>query len=95
MSITIRIVEDQPCPKCGATPGHEDPKLDYPNRPKVTGPDNVSWWRCYNPDCIVNYYAPDTGEVEIETLTPKEAKELMARIDKMPIPDIEDIFGGD
>lgn len=56
--IVVRIVKDEPCPKCGAMWGHPDPKLNYPNRPKVD-----DWWRCYNPNCPVDLYRPDTGAV--------------------------------
>ena len=53
----IRIVEDQPCPFCGAK---------FPNRPKVC--DRFGWWwKCYNPDCPVLYYNPSVGLVEMET----------------------------
>ena len=56
---TVQSVSDQPCPRCGARWGHEDPKLDFPNRIKVD-----DFWRCYNPDCEVGYYDPATGEIE-------------------------------
>jgi hypothetical protein len=62
----INVVDDEPCPGCGAVwmspmcdSGHP---LDFPNRPKV---DN--FWKCYNPDCDVAFYCPETGEVELAT----------------------------
>jgi hypothetical protein len=60
--ITLKVVDDQPCPKCGSYWGHPDASLDHPNRPKVEM-EGVWWWRCYAPDCPVNYYDPKTGTV--------------------------------
>jgi hypothetical protein len=91
----IRIVADEACPKCGSIWGHEDEGLNFPNRPKVGDENGVWWWRCYNPDCSVEYYEPDSGEVEEQSLTKDQAQELMRKIDAMPIPDIPDILGGD
>jgi hypothetical protein len=67
LSTVIRIVDDQPCPTCGAswqTPDCDSGPLDWPNRPKVTDADGRSWWRCYNPACDTAMYDPETGEVE-------------------------------
>jgi hypothetical protein len=89
--ITISIVPDEACPKCGAIWGHEDKLLDYPNRPKVGDENGVWWWRCYNPKCPVSYYDPNTGEIEEDEITREQAKELMKQIDSMPIPDIPDL----
>ena len=60
----IKIVDDNPCPVCGAYWGNPDPNLDYPNRAKV-GMDDGWWWKCYNPDCPVNYYNPKNGKTEL------------------------------
>lgn len=60
----IKVVEDQPCPTCGAmwkTPDlDKDDPLDWPNRPKMEE-GGVWWWRCYNPQCSTDYYDPNTG----------------------------------
>ena len=56
--IKVRVVLEEPCPYCGAYWGHPDPKLNYPNRPKV-GDEYGWWWRCYNPRCPVGYYQPE------------------------------------
>jgi len=65
---TIEIVDDQPCPECGAmwmTPDCDSGNpLDFPNRPKVGDEDGTWWWRCYNPACRVGYYEPFSGQVE-------------------------------
>lgn len=85
--VTIYIVDDEACPGCNAIWGHEDESLDYPNRPKVTDEDGLSWWRCYNPDCNVGYYNPETGRKERKATPEEEAvmaeqiKEMMANID--------------
>ena len=63
--ITIKIVNDEACPHCGAFWGNPDKTLDFPNRSKVADDDGVWWWRCYNPACDVGYYEPETGCVEL------------------------------
>jgi hypothetical protein len=59
----IEVVPDEACPDCGAYWGH--PTLNFPNRPKVQD-GQWWWWRCYNPACLVGYYCPETGEVELK-----------------------------
>jgi hypothetical protein len=61
--LTIRIVDEEPCPSCGAKWTNDKGPLDFPNRPKVFD-EHGAWWRCYNPACAVSYYNPDTGEEE-------------------------------
>ena len=95
MKLTLRIVDDQACPECGAIWGHKDEALNFPNRPKITGADNVTWWKCCNPECRVQYYEPKSGEIEDAVLSQEKGRELMAKVDAMDLPDIEDIFGGD
>lgn len=60
-NITITIVPNEygTCPRCGAYAGNPDPKLDFPNRQKVD-----SFWKCYNPECTVGYWDPETGVIE-------------------------------
>ena len=72
--VTINIVDDQSCPMCGARWGHENKRLDFPNRPKVD-----DWWRCYNPDCTCAYYHPETGEIEYE-MSEEESAEMVERV---------------
>ena len=57
--ITITIVDEQGCPGCGA--GDE-----FCNRPKVSLDGTTWFWKCYNPECKVAYYNPDTRMVEFE-----------------------------
>lgn len=64
--ITIVVIPDYPCPKCGSYWGHPDEKLNFPNRSKVALEDGVWWWRCYNPDCSVNYYEPLSNQTSQE-----------------------------
>lgn len=94
----IRIVPDQACPTCGAMYGHTDKKLDFPNRPKVTDKEGVSWWKCCNSECDVGYYEPKSGRVEAK-ITSEQAKELMewvdANFENFEVPDLKDLFGGD
>jgi hypothetical protein len=53
--IRIRIVDEEPCPYCGA---------GFPNRPKV-GDEEGWWWRCYTETCPVGYYLPEKKLVEL------------------------------
>jgi hypothetical protein len=53
--IRIRIVDEEPCPYCGA---------GFPNRPKV-GDEEGWWWRCYTENCPVGYYLPEKRLVEL------------------------------
>lgn len=62
----IKIVSDQPCPKCGSYWGNPNKNLDFPNRPKTCDHLERWWWKCYNPDCKVGYYLPKTGEIELK-----------------------------
>jgi len=62
--VTIKIVDDVPCPECGAYWGNPSEDLNFANRPKVGDENNNWWWRCYNPKCKVSYYCPETGQVE-------------------------------
>lgn len=55
----IKIVNDEACPSCGAYWGHPDPSLDFPNRVKV---DHA--FKCYNPDCALDYYDLTKDQVE-------------------------------
>lgn len=59
--VEFEVVDDEygQCPECGAYWGHEDEDLNYPNREKVD-----RYWKCYNPDCKVGYYHPETGDIE-------------------------------
>lgn len=61
MSLEVMVADDMPCPKCGAYWGHPDAKLNRPNRPKVAAEDGVWWWRCYNEECEVAMYEPESG----------------------------------
>jgi hypothetical protein len=70
--VCIRIVDNEVCPKCRA---------GYPNRPKVGDSQGKWWWKCYNKNCNVSYYLPETGEVELEPSKEKYA-EIMRQIDK-------------
>ena len=58
--IILKVVDSEPCPMCGTT---------HYNRPKVCGHDNLWWWRCYNKECSVDYYQPETGGIEYEQLS--------------------------
>lgn len=49
--IKIVVVAETLCPLCEG--GDE-----FFNRPKVGDEDGSWWWRCYNPDCEVDYYNP-------------------------------------
>jgi hypothetical protein len=80
----IVIVDDEACPECGAMYGHENPAFDFPNRPKV---DNA--WKCYNPECEVAYYLPETGAVEYR-LPPDEEAAMKERIKA----DVENMMKG-
>jgi len=84
--IKIKVVDDEACPACGSRWGHEDPRLDYPNRPKVGDKNNDWWWNCCNPNCKVAYYLPRTGEIELEK-SPEEYQAMLQRIHK----DLEEI----
>jgi hypothetical protein len=72
----IRIVEEQPCPYCGAI---------FPNRPKVHDGEGW-WWRCYTEDCVVRYYQPEHMLVELrgtgETISYEELWRLFGRGEK-------------
>ncbi len=53
----VEVVPAAPCPDCGACADHPVPTLNFPNRPKVE--EGGTWyWRCYNPNCSTEYYAP-------------------------------------
>lgn len=52
--LQFMVVEDEACPGCGS---------GFPNRPKVFD-ESGAWWRCYNDECPVSYYNPETGETE-------------------------------
>jgi hypothetical protein len=66
----IRVVDQENCPRCGG--GSE-----FGNRPKV-GHDDGTWsWKCYNPDCTIGFYNPETGETE--DVPPPEEMERIAR----------------
>lgn len=54
--ITITIVDESRCPGCNG--GDE-----FYNRPKV-GLEDGWWWKCYNPNCKVGYYNPETQMFE-------------------------------
>lgn len=84
ITLTVKVVPDEACPECGAFWGHPDPALDYPNRTKVMDGDGW-WWRCYNPDCRVGYYNPETGGVEHRSsreLEQERADELRVRVQR-------------
>ncbi len=68
----INVVPQENCPRCGG--GDE-----FYNRPKVGQEDGTWSWRCYNPDCDLRYYNPDTGYQEDEP-TPEEEAQLSASI---------------
>lgn len=57
----IEIVNEEACPYCGC----DGTNSEYPNRPKVHD-GAVWWWRCYDPDCRVAYYANEVGGIELE-----------------------------
>lgn len=76
--VTVHIVSDEQCPHCGALWGHDDKALDFPNRPKVYD-EYGEWWRCYNPNCDIGYYNPQTGGIELR-LTPEQEEAQRARI---------------
>jgi hypothetical protein len=80
--IKVRVVSDQACPKCGAIWGHTDKSLDFPNRPKVSDDKGRGWWKCYNPECDVNYYLPETGEVDCTNLTEVDVQRIKKEIDQ-------------
>ena len=61
------------CIHCGAHDEHPNPDLKFPNRQKVD-----DFWKCYNPNCDVGYYQPETGEWE-KRLTAEEEKALNKR----------------
>jgi hypothetical protein len=54
--IEIRVVDEEPCPYCGA---------GFPNRPKV-GDEEGWWWRCYTDNCPVGYYLPEKKLVKLK-----------------------------
>ena len=68
MAMTFELVDDIPCPSCGAYWGNPDPALDFPNRPKID-----SSWKCYNPDCAIDYY--NSTEDYVEWFDPYELKD--------------------
>ncbi len=72
----IRIVDEQPCPRCGAYWGHPDKTLNWPNRIKVD-----DHWKCYNPECTVGFYDPETGWIE-ERPTKEEELLIAERVKK-------------
>lgn len=76
--IRIKVVDDQACPVCGAIAGHPLERLNFQNRPKVCDEKGVWWWRCYNPDCICDYYDPNSGRWETKP-TPEEEAEIIKR----------------
>ena len=71
--IKIEVVEEQPCPYCGAI---------FPNRPKVHDGEGW-WWRCYTENCVVRYYQPEHMLVELrgtgETISYEELWTLFER----------------
>jgi len=73
----IVIVDDEACPLCGARWGHEDPALDFPNRPKVTDEEG-EWWRCYNPACVLGYWLPGTKKWEAKPSPERAAQQRAA-----------------
>ena len=74
--IEIEVVEEQPCPYCGAI---------FPNRIKVHDGEGW-WWRCYTEDCVVRYYQPERMLVELrgtsETVSYEELWRLFGRGEK-------------
>ncbi len=68
----IVVVPQENCPRCG---GGEE----FGNRTKVGHEDGTWSWRCYNPECDLRYYNPDTGDQEDEP-TPEEEATLKASI---------------
>jgi hypothetical protein len=72
----IEVVEEQPCPYCGAI---------FPNRPKVHDGEGW-WWRWYTEDCVVRYYQPERMLVELrgtgETISYEELWRLFGRGEK-------------
>jgi len=77
-SLTVHLVPDEACPRCGASWGNLDPDLDFPNRPKVTD-DMGEHWKCYNPNCTAAFYIPGYGVTE-NKLSPEAEEEMRARI---------------
>lgn len=51
-------IENEACPGCNSFGPNEA------NRPKVGDEDGTWWWKCYTPGCWVDYYNPETSEVE-------------------------------
>jgi hypothetical protein len=73
--IKIKVVEEQPCPYCGAI---------FPNRPKVHDKKGW-WWRCYTEDYPVGYHQPEHMLVELrtgETISYEELWRLFGRGEK-------------
>ena len=56
--------ENSACPQCGAYWGNPDESLNFPNRSKVGDAEGVWWWKCYNPECEVDFYDPASGRYE-------------------------------
>lgn len=75
-SLTVHLVPDEACPRCGASWGNLDPDLDFPNRPKVTD-DMGEHWKCYNPNCTAAFYIPGYGVTENKP-SPERAAEIAA-----------------
>jgi hypothetical protein len=71
---TFEIVANQACPLCGC----DGSNSEYPNRPKVHDGD-AWWWRCYDPNCMVDYYNPETGAWD-RVLTPEEQAAMDKRV---------------
>jgi hypothetical protein len=88
----VTIVDDSACPGCTSIWGHDNPDLDFPNRPKVGDDAGVWWWRCYNPNCKVDYYEPESGRIELAP-SPEEAKrrhkETIKYVDSLDIGAID------
>jgi len=70
----FKVVPNENCPRCGG--GSE-----FGNRPKVGHEDGTWSWRCYNPECSLGYWNPDTGETEDEP-SPEEAERMRAEIEE-------------
>ena len=62
------------CIGCGAHDSHPNPELRFPNRQKVD-----DYYRCYNPNCEVAYYHPETGDWERKN-TPEEEEAMNKRV---------------
>jgi hypothetical protein len=75
----VTIVDDEACPGCTSSWGNANPELDFPNRPKVGDNDGAWWWKCYNPNCKVDYYEPESGRFDL-ALSPERAKELYQEV---------------